>query len=168
MRRSPIAVAACVCAFAVCGLLTATGAASAAAPSNGVETLRFTAANVTVAAVDLGPAGKSPGDLYVYEGEIRQGAKRIGSIYGTNTSIKLKGKREIVQGQLSYDFGGGDTIVVAGISAYPGTGDHGFIVGEAFGRVVVGGTGIYSGARGNVTTTRQANDTYKHVVRLYP
>jgi hypothetical protein len=28
--------------------------------------------------------------------------------------------------------------------------------------------GIYSGARGNVTTTHQKNGTYKHVVRLYP
>lgn len=168
MRRSRVRARSAVTTLAVCGLLATAGATTASAQDNGVETLRFNAAGVTVSALDHGARGKSPGDLYVYEGSLRQNGKRIGSIYGSNTTIKISGRREIVQGQLSYDFGDGDTIVVTGISAYPVAGENGFIVGEAVGRVVVGGTGIYSGARGNVTTTHQRNGTYKHVVRLYP
>lgn len=157
-----------VTTLAACGLLATAGATPASAQDDGVETLRFTAAGVTVTALDHGPRGKSPGDLYVYEGALRQKGKRIGSIYGSNSTIKISGKREIVQGQLSYDFGGGDTLVVTGISVYPVDGANGFVVGEQVARVVVGGTGVYSGARGNVTTTHQKNGTYKHVVRLYP
>lgn len=168
MRRSPLRARPLVTALAACGLLATAGAATASAQGNGVETLRFTASGVTVTALDHGSSGKSPGDLYVYEGALRQKGKRIGSIYGSNTTIKVSGKREIVQGQLSYDFGGGDTLIVTGISAYPVDGKNGFVVGEEVGRVVVGGTGIYSGARGNVTTTHQKNGVYKHVVRLYP
>ena len=168
MRRSPIRLRSALTAFAACALIAATGTATAAAArSDGVKTLRFTVADVKATVVDLGPAGKSPGDLYVYDGILKQGSKRIGKIYGSNTSLKLEGDREIVQGQLSFDFGGGDSILVVGVSAYPSEGPHGFIPGETFGRVVVGGTGIYAGARGNVATTRRPDDTYKHVVRLY-
>jgi hypothetical protein len=168
MHRSRLTARSAVASLAACGLLATAGAASSSAQEGGVETLRFTASGVTVTALDHGPRGKSPGDLYVYEGALRQKGKRIGSIYGSNATIKVSGRREIVQGQLSYDFGGGDTIVVTGISVYPVDGENGFVVGEEVGRVVVGGTGIYSGARGTVTTTRQKNGVYKHVVRLYP
>lgn len=168
MRRSPRKARSVLAALTACGLVAATGAGSASAQSAGVETLRFTTTNVTVSPVDLGPSGKSPGDLYVYAGDIKQRGRRAGSIYGSNTAIKIVGDREIVQGQLSYDFGGGHTIVVSGVSAYPRDGRDGFIRGETFGRVVVGGTGIYSGARGNVGTTRLPSGDYRHVVRLYP
>lgn len=159
-------------ALAATGLLLTGGAGSAIAQGDGATTLRLTTKNITVTTVDLGPPGKSPGDLYVYDGTVHKAGKRIGRIYGANTSIKVEGQRETVSGQLSFRLGHGHghghEIIVGGVSAYPSDRNDGFIIGEPFTRAIIGGTGRYAGARGTVTTTRQPNGNYKQVFRLLP
>ena len=143
-------------------LLVAAPAAAAKKPT----TLRFQTANIVVTTVDLGPAGKSPGDLYVYDGDVVVNGRTVGKVYGANTSIRVEGAAETVSGQLTFELGGDDTLVVGGTSQYPADDNSGFIRDKPFTRVVFGGTGRYAGARGTITTTRISDAGYSQVVRL--
>jgi hypothetical protein len=67
---------------------------------------------------------------------------------------------------LTYQLGTGNEIVVGGLSASP-LNANGFLVkNKTFVRAVLGGTGIYSGASGTVTTKRLTATRYLQVFRL--
>lgn len=166
MSRSRLAGRALTTSITATGLLLGSSAGSALAQDDDVTTLRVTTKNIEVTVVDLGPPGKSSGDLYVYTGTVHRNGKRIGRIHGSNTSIKVEGRRETVSGQLTIQLGNGNQIVAGGLSAYPSDDNSGFIVGKPFTRAVLGGTGRYAGARGTLTTTRQPSGNYKQVFRL--
>ncbi len=144
------------------GAVPAVGATQREAPL----TLRFTTTGGSVTTVDLGPAGKSPGDMYVFEGRLLSRGKRVGHVYGSQTSIRLEPGREIVHGVLTFRLRGGDSLLISGLSAYPRNSNSGIVVGEQFARAVIGGTGRYAGARGTLTSTRRGGNSYLHVVRL--
>lgn len=141
-------------------------AAPATAAAKKTTTLRFQTANIVVTTVDLGPAGKSPGDMYVYDGDVVLNGRTVGKVYGANTSIRIDGAAETVSGQLTFELGGSDTLVVGGTSQYPADDNSGFIRDKPFTRVVFGGTGRYAGARGTITTTRISDGGYQQVVKL--
>jgi hypothetical protein len=168
MFHSPIRVRSAACSMAAACVLTAVAAGGASAQSKGITTLQLTTMNGRVTTVDLGPTGKSPGDLYVYTGTVHRGAKQIGRIYGSNTSVVVEGRRETVSGQLSFRLGSGDEIVVGGLAEYPSDENSGFVVGKQFTRAVFGGTGRYAGARGTLMSTRLPSGNYKQVFRLLP
>jgi hypothetical protein len=67
-------------------------------------------------------------------------------------------------GNLVFAFGD-DKLVVAGGSAYP-AGSVEMAANEPQLRAVVGGTGAYLGARGEVVTTRNEDGTYRHEFTL--
>ncbi len=119
MSRSRLAGRALTASITATGLLLGSSAGSALAQDDDVTTLRVTTKNIEVTVVDLGPPGKSSGDLYVYTGTVHRNGKRIGRIHGSNTSIRVKGRRETVSGQLTMQLGNGNQIVAGGLSAYP-------------------------------------------------
>jgi hypothetical protein len=141
---------------------TASVPATAATPT----TLRFQTENNVVTAIDIGPAGKSPGDIYVYAGDVMLGGKKVGGVYGSHTSIKVEGQFETVSGQATFELGGGDSLVVAGLTQYPADANNGAVLNKGFTRVVVGGTGRYAGARGTIVSTRVGSNVYRQVVRF--
>jgi hypothetical protein len=67
-------------------------------------------------------------------------------------------------GTLVFTFGDDELVVIGGTS-YPAA-DAEMAAGEPQLRVVVGGTGAYRGARGEVVTTRNADGTYTHLFTL--
>lgn len=150
-----IALAALVAAFAV----------GAGCGGEGSESLSVVASakGLNQKTVDLGPEGKSAGDVYVFDGPLLDSEEQesIGNVYGTQTSIALDSDAETVQAMITYDFGDGDRLTVGGIGQYP-RGDTGLAEGQEFERPILGGTGRYAGADGTVTSVRRPDGAYEH------
>ncbi len=68
-------------------------------------------------------------------------------------------------GQLSFDLGNGNTLAVIGESTYRGEAVQMTPSAPQL-RAVVGGTGTFIGARGQVATTRNHDGTYRHEFTL--
>jgi hypothetical protein len=117
--------------------------------------------------LDLGPKGKSGGDVYVFDGPLMNSdeTKTIGSVYGTQTSISQDSDSETVQAMITYDFGEGDRLTIGGIGEYP-RGDLGLTESREFERPILGGTGRYADARGTDTTVRRADGSYEHTFEI--
>ena len=117
--------------------------------------------------VDLGPEGKSGGDVYVFDGPLLDAEEQetVGSVYGTQTSIAVDGGAETVQAMITYDFGDGDRITIGGIGQYPRA-DMGLVEGQEFERPILGGTGSYAGADGTVTSVRRSDGGYEHTFEI--
>lgn len=141
----------------------------AAGCGDGGETLSVVAPaqGLHQSTVDLGPEGKSGGDVYVFDGPLLDEDEKesIGNVYGTQTSIALDSDAETVQAMITYDFGGGDRITIGGVGQYP-RGDAGLVEGQEFERPILGGTGRYAGADGTVTTVRRADGAYEHTFEI--
>ena len=133
----------------------------------GGQTIRFISVRPHLYTLDLGRHGKSSGDLYVFDAALleRRGRRAIGSLHGTQTSIKLESGAETVQGILTFEFGRGNALVVGGLSQYPRRGT-GTIVNRKFVRAVLGGTGKYAGASGTLTSKRRPDGNYEQEFRL--
>lgn len=126
-----------------------------------------TAKGLHQSTVDLGPRGKSGGDVYVFDGPLLDSdeTETIGSVYGTQTSIAEDSDTETVQAMITYDFRDGNRLTIGGIGKYP-RGDLGLVEGQAFERPILGGTGDYAGARGTVTTVRRSDGSYEHTFEI--
>ena len=122
--------------------------------------------------LDLGEPGNSPGDVYHFSAPLRSsaGGQITGEVFGSKTLIKLATdadpdveKRGTL---LFFTFGAGqDQIVVFGISNYSPTAGE-FAAVQPVVRPVLGGTGKYMGARGQIISTRNADDSYTQVFTL--
>jgi hypothetical protein len=153
-------------AFVVIGAVIAV---SAGCGGGGGETLSIVAPakGLHQSTVDLGPAGKSGGDVYVFDGPLVDSEEKetIGNVYGTQTSISLDSNSETVQAMITYDLGHGDRITVGGIGKYP-RGDVGLVENQEFERPILGGTGRYAGANGTVTSVRRSDGSYEHTFEI--
>jgi hypothetical protein len=156
-------------ALSVSALIAACGARSTNS-SNETFTVYEDAPKMSL--LDLGQPGNSPGDVYHFSAPLRSsaGGQIIGEVFGSKTLIKLATdadpdveKRGTL---LFFTFGGGqDQIVVFGITNYSPTAGE-FAAGQPVVRPVLGGTGKYLGARGQVTSTRNADGSYTQVFTL--
>ena len=150
-------------------LITACGARST---NQSTETFTVYEDAPKMSLLDLGQPGNSPGDVYHFSAPLRSsaGGQIMGEVFGSKTLIKLATdadpdveKRGTL---LFFTFGGGqDQIVVFGITNYSPTAGE-FAAGQPVVRPVLGGTGKYMGARGQVTSTRNADDSYTQVFTL--
>jgi hypothetical protein len=144
------AIRAAVAAPVVAASLIGAAGAMASAPAARVTTLSYTAHFTHAALVDAGKPGPSAGDQQVVVGSLTQGTKTAGRFgficefltAGPNATEECSGTGRISGGSLT----------VEGYSRFS-TNDHRW--------AVVGGTGIYRGARGqaeihdvNQTTSR--------------
>ncbi|HXA16677.1 MAG TPA: dirigent protein [Thermoanaerobaculia bacterium] len=107
----------------------------------------------TKSPVDVGPAGSSQGDLFVFDQPL---VDQKGMDIGTNSGFCVSTKPgEYSECQWTLKLGDG-TITVAGREAEKGTS-----------RVsVIGGTGAYAGVRGELATTSNGNGTFTQVLTL--
>ncbi|MCX5640766.1 MAG: hypothetical protein NT059_08155 [Planctomycetota bacterium] len=118
---------------------------------------------------DEGSAGSASGDTTFYKADLKKGGQAFGTLSGrinTHDIADVDANFEIRMRQLIFDLPGGQ-IVAMGSSTYP-TGPD-FIplqVGASTTIAIVGGTGEYFGAKGELVTTRKADGTYKQVIRL--
>lgn len=151
--------------------LMATGTLVLAGCGTGDETITLTQRvddPVELVFLDLNPTGDS-GDLTTFEAGVYLNDEPYGSVMGTITKVGSLGEgaqldREERVLTAIYDLPGGQ-ISALGISYYF-DGDTLLPEGEPMTRAIVGGTGEYVGVDGEVTTTRNPDDSYTHVIRL--
>lgn len=152
-----------VCAIAIVSL-TACGSSQ--------ESLTLTQSSdtpVELIALDLNAEGDQ-GDVTTFDADIYKDGELYGSIMGTMTKVGSLGEgsrpdREERMLVAVYDLPGGQ-ISVQGVSYYLDQ-DRVLPENEAITRAIVGGTGDYFGISGEVTTTRNADDSYTHVLSFY-
>jgi hypothetical protein len=122
--------------------------------------------------VDLGPPGKSPGDIYHFFAPLHStaGGPVTGEVSGTKTVIKLatdaRPNLERRATLLFFTFGAQqDQIIALGVHEYP-TDAPEFEAGKSVVRAILGGTGKYMGARGQLSSTRNTDGSYTQVFTL--
>jgi hypothetical protein len=136
------------------------------------ETLAVYQDAPTLNLLDHGPPGNSPGDVYHFFAPLRSspGGPVTGEVFGTKTLVKLATDANPNLEQrttlLSFTFGDRqDQIIVLGVVDYSPTGAE-FNADQPVVRAIVGGTGKYMGARGQLTSTRNADGSYMQVFTL--
>jgi hypothetical protein len=122
--------------------------------------------------VDQPPPGVSPGDAYYFFASLRDqpGGQVTGELYGTKTLVKPPAPStpniEQRATMMFFVFGNHqDQIVVAGVPDYPPNAPE-FGPNQPVLRAVLGGTGKYDGVGGQLTSTRNADGSYKQEFSL--
>lgn len=161
-------------AHAVIGFVTliASGILAACAVPTTSETLTVYQDAPTMNPLDVGAPGSSPGDAYYFYAPLHSapGGPVTGEVFGTKTLVKLASAANPNTEQratlLVFTFGNRqDQILVAGVPDYPiNTAE--FNPGEPVLRAILGGTGKYIGARGQLTSTRNTDGSYTQVFTL--
>jgi len=136
------------------------------------ETLTVYQDAPTLSLLDLGPPGRSPGDVHHFFAPLHSspGGPVTGEVFGTKTLVKLATDANPNLEQrttlLSFTFGDRqDQIIVLGVVDYTPTGAE-FNAGQPVVRAILGGTGKYMGARGQLISTRNADGSYTQVFTL--
>jgi hypothetical protein len=122
----------------------------------------------TLETIDIGDEGKSHGDMLAFKATISNEEGEIGILSGILITVNLPTDQSAVEdrmGNLIFTFGDSDSLVVAGASVYAPDKTE-MNANQPQVRAVIGGTGKYLGARGEVTTTRNDDGTYDHDFRL--
>ena len=102
-----------------------------------------------------------PGVVFAGNGTVSVDGKKIGGVVFSNVAAKRVGKRGSIDtftGTI-YHSNGEDTLTGAGVARDPG---------KAFPYAVVGGTGIYAGARGTARDAGGTENTLKVEVTFIP
>ncbi len=118
--------------------------------------------------VDAAIPGPSAGDRTVFRGPIRLADGTGGTVAGVTTVVRTAGDLApdgVAVTFLAYDLGGGDTIVLAGTG--PAATDGLPPVGTVVTRAVLGGTGRFSGTRGELVSTVGADGTWANELTLH-
>ena len=136
------------------------------------ETLTVYEDRPTLKLLDLGPPGNSPGDVYHFFAPLHSspGGPVIGEVFGSKTLIKMatdaNPNLETRATVLFFTFANHqDQTVALGAFDYPATAGE-FQAGQPVVRAVLGGTGKYMGARGQLTSTRNGDGSYTQVFTL--
>jgi len=106
--------------------------------------------------------------MLAFDAPIRSERGHTGTLRGILFTVMLPGEgrpHEGRIGQLYFDLGNGNSLVVTGGTTYLGQNTE-MTPNAPQVRAVIGGTGEYIGARGQVTTTRRPDRTYEHSFEL--
>jgi hypothetical protein len=130
------------------------------------HTLVLTQQPPSLRPIDQGNPGASVADIVLYEAPISGEHGESGTLTGFLITADIPeaetGDLDADRlGQLSFDLGNGNTLVAVGESIYRGQNVEMTASAPQL-RVVAGGTGSFIGARGQVTTTRNSDGTYRH------
>ena len=149
--------------MAACGLRTT---------NSSTETLTVYEDKPTLKLLDLGPPGNSPGDVYHFFAPLHSspGGPVTGEVFGSKTLIKMatdaNPNLETRATVLFFTFANRrDQIMALGSLDYPSSAGE-FDSGNPVVRAILGGTGKYMGARGQLTSTRNADGSYTQVFTL--
>ncbi|MDT5281116.1 MAG: hypothetical protein QOJ20_2311 [Mycobacterium sp.] len=155
----------------VCALALIVGASAACASVDTTSSLTVYEDAPTLNPVDVGEHGNSPGDAHYFFADLRgrPDGDVTGKVYGTKTVVKPPDTSNPDTEQratlMFFVFGNAaDQIVVAGVPDYPSN-DPVFAADHPVVRAVIGGTGKYNGAGGQLTSTRNADGTYSRSSR---
>lgn len=122
-----------------------------------------------LATIDIGNPGSSHGDMLAFEAAVTTENGTKGTLSGILITIDLpEGSEDVFEdriGQLVFNLGASDSIVVAGKSIYAEE-ESEMNTNHPQLRAVIGGTGQFIGARGQVTTIRNSDGTYEHSFQL--
>jgi hypothetical protein len=158
-----------VVAFALVGLVVALTLAACGAAA---RTVTVTHGPVTLVYADVGDPGPSVGDTRGTETATKvEGTDIVGRVDAILTTTAIDSPSagvEVRIGHLVFSFGKEeDQIVVDGTSLYPSASAT-IAVGATTIRPIVGGSGIYAGARGFAESTHLEDGTWRHVLHLQP
>lgn len=150
-------------------LILACGAHST---SPSTETLTVYQDAPKMSLLDLGAPGNSLGDVYHFAAALHseRGGSVTGEVIGSKTLVKLPTDANPNQERratlMFFTFADGkDQIIAFGAADYsPSTPE--FDADKPVVRPVLGGTGKYMGARGQVTSTRSSDGSYTQVFTL--
>lgn len=155
--------------YSFCLALAALSALAVGADAADIKrTLKIHQERPALSHLDLGMEGPSHGDMLAFEAAISGGGGLKGVMYGLLTTVDIaEGDDDFEDraGQIFLDLGDGNSIAIAGMSVYKHNSKEMDPNGPQI-RAVIGGTGSYIGTRGQVTTTRNADGSYEHVVEL--
>jgi hypothetical protein len=133
------------------------------------QTFTITQGKPEIKRVDIGVTGMSVGDLFGFEAPFTTQDGKMGRIYGIVTIVSIPtGTSDPFIDRLSssvLDFGNSDTVVVTGKTVY-GTYQGEIKDNEPQLRAIIGGTGRFIGARGQISTTRTPSGSYEHEIQL--
>lgn len=122
--------------------------------------------------VDVGSEGASQGDILAFDAEVTSTDGLLGKLSGLITTVEIPEPGEVpFQDRIShmvFDLGGANTLVVGGKAIYPvGVGlTSEFEKNLPQIRAILGGTGEYLAAQGQVASTRNDDGTYTHKFRF--
>ena len=120
--------------------------------------------------IDLDKEGASHGDLLAFDADVITNNNIKGKLSGYLLTIFIpEENHENFQEkmlQMVFDFGEGNTIVVGGKSIYPNIDKSEIVENQLQLRAIIGGTGSFIGARGQISTKRNDDGTYEHLVEL--
>ncbi len=147
------------------GLAVAVAAPAAAAPDTTTIVLRQDAP--VIAPLPGAQAGET-GYSFAYEAVLRAtGGKRLGLMSGVvqTIDVTVEGSfEEVRHREIVFSLKGGQ-LVAQGVSIYPDS-ETEVAAKRPVVIAIVGGTGDYLGASGEVRTTRRADGSYRHVITL--
>ncbi len=132
------------------------------------RTLKLQQDKPVLSHLDIGTQGSSHGDILAFEAPVSGENSIKGVMHGVLITIDIADDEDVLEersGQIYVDLGSGNSIVIAGLSVYSGNSQE-MTVDTPQVRAVIGGTGEYIGATGQVTTTRNADGSYEHVFEL--
>lgn len=122
--------------------------------------------------LDLGAPGDSVGDqrLWHFNGVTLAGAPVVMDWIMTTTRIDRSVEGEGIESRVTlgvFSFTGEDRdqVMLQGVGLYPAT-DSTFKSDSSLVRAIIGGTGRYQGASGDVLSTHLADGTWRHVFRF--
>ena len=148
------------------------GACDAHSSNSSTQTLTVYEDAPKMSLLDLGAPGSSLGDVYHFSAQLRSkpGGPVTGELMGSKTLIKLasdaNSNLERRATLMFFTFAEpNDQIIAFGVANYSPNIPE-FEAGQPAVRAILGGTGKYIGARGQLTTTRNADGTYTQVFTL--
>jgi hypothetical protein len=129
--------------------------------------------NQALTNLNLGDSTEDQGDGTAYEAPIKDTTgKIVGEVIGwmVTTDIMDGDSTNSIQiteriGSANFNFGNENEILVQGGSSFK-RGETQLEIGVPQKRAIVGGTGIYKGVSGEVTTTRNQDGSYTHVLDM--
>jgi hypothetical protein len=135
------------------------------------QTLTFIADKAFLTHVNIGDSAHGHGDGTAFEGVLKDTAgATVGEVLGWLVTVDIVDGDSANPvyitdrvGTMVFKFDEDNKIVTSGGVIYP-KGEQQMDIGIAQKRAVVGGTGKYKGIKGEVTTTRNEDGTYKHVL----
>ena len=151
--------------------LAAVSGCNAPSPASTWQTMTLIQAKPTLADIADTDNVREMGEGMSFEAKLSdESGKAVAQLLGMHTIVDTPGEDGVGNSTveerfttMAIVFDGGDEIMVHGSLVYP-IDQKIMVVNEPQYRAVVGGTGRYKGIRGQVKTTRNADETYTHTL----
>jgi hypothetical protein len=141
---------------------------SVAASENAVTIIKLHQSLPQLTTVDSGQKGRSPGDVLAFKADLQGNDGLTAKLYGFNSIMDVAVGSKKIEDRVVHivvDFGNNSTIIVAGRSTYQPDALE-IKDGLPQPRPIIGGTGRFIGARGQVMTVRNPDGSYEHSIEL--